>query len=216
MFTGLVETTGIILARTLAGESGHLTVQSAKRFDDLQKGESIAVNGACLTLEKGMSGGPLVFYVMRETFERTNLGSEPVGAAVNLERALLSGGRLGGHIVQGHVDAASPILEIRRRRSDLEYTIALPPDLAEFFVEKGSVAVDGISLTVESVTADSFRVGIIPTTAEGTSIVTKKAGSPVNLETDILGKYVISYLKRTASGGKSGVTLETLAENGFL
>ena len=216
MFTGLVESTGVILSRKMSGESGRIVVDAEKRFPDLTAGESIAVNGACLTLEDGMKGGPLTFYVMRETFERTNLGSLPVGSTVNMERALPANGRLGGHLVAGHVDATGRILSFHRRKSDLELEIELPENLREYFVEKGSVAVDGISLALETVSERSFRIGIIPTTWRETAIHTRKPGDTVNLETDLIGKYVISYLKGGERKKESGITMETLAGAGFL
>lgn len=215
MFTGLVETTGVILGRKMTGDAGKLIVDVKKKLENLKKGESIAVNGACLTLEQGMDGGPLTFHVMRETFSRTNLGSEPNGALVNLERALAANGRLGGHIVSGHVDATARILSFERRASDTELEIELPRELEEFFVEKGSITVDGISLTIEQVRGDRFKVGIIPTTWEETSLRTRKKGDSVNLETDVIGKYVVSYLNRLNRKG-SNVTMETLAGAGFL
>ncbi len=215
MFTGLIETTGIILERKMTGNAGKLIVEVKRKLEHLEKGESIAVNGACLTLEQGMKGGPLTFHVMRETFSRTNLGSEPPGAMVNVERALAANGRLGGHIVSGHVDATARILAFERRESDTELEIELPRGLEEYFVEKGSVAVDGISLTIEKVYQDRFKIGIIPTTWEETSLRTKKRGGLVNLETDVIGKYVIARLNRLEKR-KSNVTMEMLAEAGFL
>lgn len=215
MFTGLVEATGKIVRRDMNGESGKLTVELGKPFAGLQKGESIAVNGACLTLESGMNGGPLVFHVLRETFSRTNLGILPIGSPVNLERALCAGARLGGHIVTGHIDGIAHLLSVRRRHSDMEIEIAIPEALADGFVEKGSVAVDGISLTLESVSDDRFRIGIIPTTWEETALRYRKPGDFVNLETDLIGKYVSAYLKRR-DGKSSGITMETLEGAGFL
>ena len=216
MFTGLVETTGILLERKMTGDAGKLIVEVRKTLEHLEKGESIAVNGACLTLEQGMGGGPLTFHVMRETFSRTNLGSEPLGAVVNVERALVANGRFGGHIVSGHVDATARILAFERRASDTELEIELPRGLEEYFVEKGSIAVDGISLTIEKVYADRFKIGIIPTTWEETALRTKKKGSLVNLETDVIGKYVIAHLMKSQEKGRGSVTMETLAEAGFL
>jgi len=216
MFTGLVEATGTILGRKMNGESGQIVIESARRFPDLTAGESIAVNGACLTLESGMKGGPLTFHVMRETFDRTNLGSLPAGSLVNMERALPANGRLGGHLVAGHVDATGRILSFRRRNSDLELEIELPEPLREYFVEKGSVAVDGISLTVENVLENRFHIGIIPTTWRETAIHTRKPGDIVNLETDLIGKYVISFLKKQTEKKESHVTMEMLAGAGFL
>lgn len=216
MFTGLVETTGILLERKMTGDAGKLIVEVRKTLEHLEKGESIAVNGACLTLEQGMGGGPLTFHVMRETFSRTNLGSEPLGSVVNVERALAANGRFGGHIVSGHVDATARILAFERRASDTELEIELPCGLDEYFVEKGSIAVDGISLTIEKVYADRFKIGIIPTTWEETALRTKKKGSLVNLETDVIGKYVIAHLMKSQEKGRGSVTMETLAEAGFL
>lgn len=216
MFTGLVETTGILLERKMTGDAGKLIVEVRKALEHLEKGESIAVNGACLTLEQGMGGGPLTFHVMRETFSRTNLGSEPLGSVVNVERALAANGRFGGHIVSGHVDATARILAFERRASDTELEIELPRGLEEYFVEKGSIAVDGISLTIEKVYADRFKIGIIPTTWEETALRTKKKGSLVNLETDVIGKYVIAHLMKSQEKGRGSVTMETLAEAGFL
>ena len=216
MFTGLVETTGILLERKMTGDAGKLIVEVRKTLEHLEKGESIAVNGACLTLEQGMGGGPLTVHVMRETFSRTNLGSEPLGSVVNVERALAANGRFGGHIVSGHVDATARILAFERRASDTELEIELPCGLDEYFVEKGSIAVDGISLTIEKVYADRFKIGIIPTTWEETALRTKKKGSLVNLETDVIGKYVIAHLMKSQEKGRGSVTMETLAEAGFL
>lgn len=200
----------------MTGDAGKLIVEVRKTLEHLEKGESIAVNGACLTLEQGMGGGPLTFHVMRETFSRTNLGSEPLGSVVNVERALAANGRFGGHIVSGHVDATARILAFERRASDTELEIELPRGLEEYFVEKGSIAVDGISLTIEKVYADRFKIGIIPTTWEETALRTKKKGSLVNLETDVIGKYVIAHLMKSQEKGRGSVTMETLAEAGFL
>ena len=216
MFTGLVEMTGTILARKLQGEAGTLTIETSSPFEDLEQGESIAVNGVCLTLESGMDGGPLVFHVMRETFSRTNLGSEPIGATVNLERAMPANGRFGGHIVSGHVDACGTVLSLKQRDSDTELTVSVPDEIAPFLVEKGSIAVDGISLTLEAVESNTFRIGLIPTTLSHTNLSGKKAGSAGNLEADVIGKYVAAFLGRAGYGKKSQVTMQTLADAGFL
>ena len=216
MFTGLVEMTGKILARKLQGEAGKLTIEIAAPFKNLEQGESIAVNGVCLTLESGMEGGPLVFLVMRETFSRTNLGSEPIGATVNLERAMPANGRFGGHIVSGHVDGCGTIVSIKQKDSDTEMTVSVPEEMVPYLVEKGSVAVDGISLTIEAVENNTFRIGLIPTTLSHTNLSGKKSGFPVNLETDVIGKYVAAFLGRAGYGKKSQVTMQTLAEAGFL
>ena len=216
MFTGLTEMTGKILARTLQGEAGKLMIESSAAFESLQQGESIAVNGVCLTLESGMNGGPLVFHVMRETFSRTNLGSEPVGSVVNLERAMPANGRFGGHIVSGHVDGCGKVISLLHRDSDTELTISVPEEMVPFLVEKGSVAVDGVSLTIEAVEDCTFRIGLIPTTLAHTNLSGKRNGSIVNLETDVIGKYVASFLKNAGYGRSSKVSMKTLTEAGFL
>lgn len=216
MFTGLIEATGVILARKMTGDAGKIVIDPNRRLSNLEAGESIAVNGACLTLEAGMGGGPLTFHVMRETFERTNLGSMPYGTVVNMERALAANGRLGGHIVAGHVDATARILSLQRHNSDMELEIELPQNLREYFVDKGSITVDGISLTLEAVSGESFRIGIIPTTWRETAIHTRKPGDLVNLETDLIGKYIVSHLNRMAEKKGSPVTMEMLAGAGFL
>ncbi len=216
MFTGLVEMTGKILARNLQGEAGKLIIETAAPFQDLEAGESIAVNGTCLTLESGMEGGPLVFHVMRETFSRTNLGSEPIGSVVNLERAMPANGRFGGHIVSGHVDGCGTIVSLKQRDSDTEMTVSVPDEMIPYLVEKGSVAVDGISLTIEAVENNTFRIGLIPTTLSHTNLSGKKAGSIVNLETDMIGKYVAAFLGRAGYMKQSNVTMEQLARAGFL
>ena len=163
-----------------------------------------------------MEGGPLVFHVMRETFSRTNLGSEPIGATVNLERAMPANGRFGGHIVSGHVDGCGTIVSIKQHDSDTEMTVSVPEEMVPYLVEKGSVAVDGISLTIEAVENNTFRIGLIPTTLSHTNLSGKKSGSPVNLETDVIGKYVAAFLGRAGYGKNSHVTMQTLAEAGFL
>ena len=216
MFTGLVEMTGKILARKLQGGAGKLTIETSVPFQNLEQGESIAVNGVCLTLESGMNGGPLVFHVMRETFSRTNLGSEPVGSTVNLERAMPANGRFGGHIVSGHVDGCGTIVSIKQKDSDTEMTVSVPEEMIPYLVEKGSVAVDGISLTIEAVENNTFRIGLIPTTLSHTNLSGKGSGSIVNLETDVIGKYVAAFLGRAGYGKQSQVTMEHLAKAGFL
>ncbi len=216
MFTGLVETTGVILARKMSGDAGKIIIEPNKKFTNLEAGESIAVNGVCLTLEEGMNGGPLTFHVMRETFNRTNLGSMPYGSEVNMERALAANGRLGGHIVSGHVDATARILSFRQNDSDMELEIEMPQNLREYFVEKGSITVDGISLTLEYVSDENFRIGIIPTTWRETALHSRKQGDLVNLETDLIGKYVVAHLNRISEKKSSPVTMEMLAGAGFL
>lgn len=187
MFTGLVEMTGVLV--NLHGE--HLTLRPSKPFADPQYGESVAVNGCCLTLERELPGGTLEFFTLAETQRRTNLGRLKPGSLLNIERALRVGDRLGGHIVSGHIDAAAPVLDYRKMPDgDFELRVALPELLARNIVEKGSIAIDGVSLTVIEVGGDFFTVRLIPVTRSDTALVERTPGSLVNLEGDVIGKYV--------------------------
>ena len=214
MFTGLVEGTGRIAGR----EGERLLIKPDFPFDPGERGASIAVNGCCLTLER-RGGGELVFFTLGETLSRTNLGGLPVGAHVNLERALRAGAPLDGHLVQGHVDAACRVLEHGRAGTgDLTLKVAIPVEYAPLAVEKGSVAVDGVSLTVAALGDDWFSVCLIPETWQRTALPERNAGSTVHVEFDILGKYVQRQLACRSSGGagSSGLTWEKLSEAGFL
>ena len=186
MFTGLVEMTGVLV--NLHGE--HLTLRPSKPFADPQYGESVAVNGCCLTLERELPGGTLEFFTLAETQRRTNLGRLKPGSLLNIERALRVGDRLGGHIVSGHIDAAAPVLDYRKMPDgDFELRVALPELLAPELVEKGSIAIDGVSLTVIEVGGDFFTVRLIPVTRSDTALVERTPGSLVNLEGDVTKQY---------------------------
>ena len=219
MFTGLVQCTGEFTGKNMTGKAGKLFIRSHKKFHDLKLGESIAVNGTCLTLES-FSGNDLSFHVLKETFDKTDLGELVSGSTVNLERALAAGDRLGGHIVSGHVDGTGKILSLGKEGDDTVLEITAPEEILMYIVPKGSIAVDGISLTVASVKENSFTICIIPTTWNETNLQTKKSGDMVNLETDMLGKYMYNFLMRINQGNgekkTSSVTLEKLAEAGFL
>ena len=217
MFTGLIEKTGVLTGREAGAKAGRLTVKPATPWTDLEAGESIAVNGACLTFEKE-SGGALTFFVMKETLDRTNLGRIPVGSAVNLERALSLGSRLGGHLVSGHVDAAAKVVSYARVGDDFELRMETPPDLRIFLVPKGSVCVNGVSLTLTDVGDDSFAVRLIPTTRRETNLDEIKAGDLVNIETDLIGKYVCEQLRalgHTGEGARRGPSMDDLLKAGF-
>lgn len=216
MFTGLIQAMGRIARRS----GGKLIVKPDVPPEDPVRGESIAVNGCCLTLERASAEG-LEFHTLAESLRRTNLGTLPIGAAVNLERALRPGDRMGGHIVQGHVDTAAEVLECRRLADgDFALTVALPPAFAALVTEKGSVAVDGVSLTVAEAGRDRFSVRLIPVTLEETALRDRRPGTPVNLEFDIIGRYVARMLEMRgdlpSSETESGITLEKLREAGFL
>ena len=216
MFTGLIEKTGILTGREAGAKAGRLTVKPDTPWTDLEAGESIAVNGACLTFEKE-AGGNLTFFVMKETLDRTNLGVIPVGARVNLERALSLGSRLGGHLVSGHVDAAVKVVSFGKIGDDYELRMEMPPDLRIFLVPKGSVCVNGVSLTLTDVNDESFAVRLIPTTRRETNLDSLKPGDLVNIETDLVGKYVCEQLRLMdgASRGGRKLSLDDLTEAGF-
>lgn len=215
MFTGLIETTGTFLGAVRNGRAGKLRVEAHKKLEHLAPGESIAVNGACLTLEKA-AGALLAFHVLEETFRKTNLGRVKRGAALNLERALAPGGRLGGHLVSGHVDGAVRVISLGRHGDDMVLTAACPPELRKFIVPKGSVALNGVSLTVAELGEDRFAVHLIPATWRGTNLSEAAAGDMLNLECDMLGKYVASLLERGApETAKSSITMDTLTNAGF-
>ena len=173
------------------------------------------MNGVCLTATAVDSGG-FTADVMHETLNRSSLGALVPGSPVNLERAMAADGRFGGHIVSGHIDGTGTIAERRRDDNAVWYTVRTPPELLRYIVEKGSVAIDGISLTVASVEADRFSVSVIPHTAAVTLLGAKGPGDVVNLETDIIGKYVERLLRPADTpAARSGISLEFLAENGF-
>jgi len=214
MFTGLVEQTGIIVERNVSGGDGVFSVRPESPFSDLKYGESIAVNGTCLTMEQERSDGTVVFHVLAESLKRTNLGELQIGAKVNLERALAVGDRLGGHIVSGHVDVTAAVRAVRRVGGDYEFEVELPDSLKPFMVEKGSITIDGISLTVVEVGDDCFTVHLIPVTLAETALCERKPGSRVNLEGDIIGKFVARQMSLGNYGG-GNVTMNSLHEAGW-
>ncbi len=216
MFTGLIERMAVISARDMSSKAGKLTLCVDRQFDLLVPGESIAVNGACLTLES-YGSDTLSFHVLEETFSKTNLGVLPQGACVNLERAMVLGSRVGGHLVSGHVDTVSRVKCMSRKASDWELAIFTPEPMAGLIVEKGSVAVDGVSLTVARIEHDSFVICLIPTTIEHTSLASLSNDAPVNLEADMIAKYVAKQLQMRLPGNaaKPEITMQTLLEAGF-
>ena len=217
MFTGLIATTAKLTNRTINGKSGKLTVKPDRSFTNLQRGESIAVNGACLTLEQEQHGGELEFHVLAETLKRTNLGELPLNTKVNLERALTLGDRLGGHLVTGHIDAVGKVLDINRHDNDYILKVSAPVEIMPFLVQKGSIAIDGTSLTLVEIDENYFTVHLIPVTSEDTALLARHPGDSVNLEADLLGKYVKRQLEIIVSaGGPDNVTMDTLRNAGWL
>lgn len=207
MFTGIIEEVGAVSRRS----GSDLTILAKTVLEGIRVGDSIAVNGACLTVVSFDESG-FVVQLSPETIERTTLGALRVGDAVNLERALAYGARVGGHFVQGHVDGVGRVHSVRSQGEFSMWRFRAPEEVARYLVPKGSIAVDGISLTVIEPVRDTFSVAIIPATLARTSLSTKRPGDPVNLEADLLGKHVYHYLSHTQPGG---LTRETLVRHGF-
>jgi riboflavin synthase len=215
MFTGMVEEIGTIRAVRRGAHSSVLSIGAALVLSGLKVGDSVAVNGVCLTAT-GKDEGGFTADVMHETLNRSSLDSLHAGSRVNLERAMAADGRFGGHIVSGHIDGTGRIAAVRRDDNALWYTVEAAPSLLRYIVEKGSITIDGISLTVAAVTDTGFSVSVIPHTAAVTILGQKGPGEVVNLETDILGKYVEKLLRPAENPSQpGGISLEFLAENGF-
>jgi riboflavin synthase len=197
MFTGIIEEIGEVAALEPQGDSAVLTVRAARIAEDLAHGASIAVNGVCLTVVGWDGAGPadVRFDVMGETLKRSVIGTLAATDRVNLERAVRVDARLDGHVVQGHVDGTGVVLSRTPGDQWEAVRFGLPTDLARFVAEKGSIAVDGVSLTVTAVGPDWFEVGLIPETLRATTLGGKGAGDPVNLEVDVLAKYVARLLE---------------------
>ena len=185
MFTGLIETTAEVQERTPSS----LTIERPKGFSDVKEGSSIAVSGVCLTIAK-LTKESMQFDVTEETWSRTTLGSLQKGDRINLERALSASDRFEGHIVQGHVDGVGQCENVKIRKYENELSIRYPKELRGLIVEKGSIAMDGVSLTVVQVDEETFSVALIPLTLQATTFGSLRTGSRVNLEADIIGKYV--------------------------
>ncbi|MEN8164497.1 MAG: riboflavin synthase [Acidobacteriota bacterium] len=215
MFTGLIQGIGTIAETRSAGQSRQLGLRSAPLAAELEIGDSIAVDGVCLTV---VSKSTDVFLadVSSESLSRTTLGTKGPGDRVNLEPALRLGDRLGGHLVTGHVDGLGRVVERRRESNGTVFSVAAGVDLMPLIVEKGSIAIDGISLTVNHVGKEDFSVMIIPHTLENTTLCDRRPGHQLNLETDLLGKYVARLLPHRTDRDHGTVDLETLARNGFL
>jgi riboflavin synthase len=213
MFTGIIETTGTVIATRPTPGGRRLTVEAGLVAEDAVLGASVAINGVCLTVA-ARDGSRLDFDVISETLDRTNLGRLKTGEKLNLERSLRPNSRLDGHFVQGHVDGTAVVT--RRRVSEKEWVLWLRPDevVRPYIIPKGSVAIDGISLTIAAVEKDEFSVAIIPTTLSVTTLVDRQVGDNVNIESDIIARTIIHHLGHLSSPG--GVTLDTLREHGFL
>jgi riboflavin synthase len=194
VFTGIIEEVGRVVAVDQHGDSAVLRLSAAKVAEDVRHGASIAVNGVCLTVV-GADGPELDFDVMAETLKRSVIGALQPGSRVNLERAARVDSRLDGHVVQGHVDGTGVVVSRTPGDAWEAVRFGLPADLARFVAEKGSIAVDGVSLTVTAVGSDWFEVGLIPETLRATTLGARQPGDPVNLEVDVLAKYVARLLE---------------------
>ena len=215
MFTGLIEEVGSIKAIRRGAGSCVLTIDCVEVLDGSKIGDSIAVNGICLTVT---SLGSTYFTAdaMPETMDRSSLGRLTAGSPVNLERAMPADGGFGGHIVSGHSDGTGTVSAIMRDDNAIWYQVEAAPAILRYIVEKGSITIDGISLTVAKVDDKSFSVSIIPHTQKMTNLRSLKKGSIVNLETDIVGKYIEKLMKPAAEERTNGLTEDFLRENGFL
>lgn len=213
MFTGIIEEIGTIKRVQRGSVSGSLTIGAGEILGDVKRGDSIAVNGICLTVT-GLGKDSFTVDVMHETFDRSCAGGFQSGTKVNLERAMPAWGRFGGHIVSGHIDGTGKIRRIRKDENAVWYEIEAPPEIMRYIVEKGSVAIDGISLTVAKAGTETFQVSLIPHTEKVTIMSEKREGDRVNLENDCIGKYVEKLLQGQKQDG--GLTQDFLLQNGFI
>ncbi len=216
MFTGIIEELGTIRGVSLTKDGGELQIAATTVLGGTKLGDSIAVNGTCLTVTKLEKDGFTAF-VMAESLRRTNLGSLKRGSVVHLERAMAADGRFGGHMVTGHIDGQGTFLSQKPEGQAVVLTIGADPEILSGIVEKGSIAIDGTSLTVMDVGKDSFRVGIIPHTGGHTALLDRPKGYAYNLETDVIGKYIQKFLAKNTESTpkKSTLTMDFLRENGF-
>ncbi|MCC3870171.1 riboflavin synthase [Terrisporobacter mayombei] len=215
MFTGIIEEIGIIENVKRNNKSSILTIQGEKIFEDIHIGDSISVNGVCLTVTT-FSNETFTADVMNETLNRSSLKNLKNGSYVNLERAMSVNGRLGGHIVSGHIDGTGKIVKIEKDDNAIWYTMTVEENLIKYIVEKGSIAIDGISLTVAKVNEKKFSVSIIPHTAQETILSHRLVGDIVNIENDVIGKYVEKLITfEKSKKGESNITMDLLIKNGF-
>ena len=215
MFTGIIEEIGEIKRIERGSQSAVLHIRCQEVLKGTKVGDSIAVNGVCLTVTSMESHG-YTADVMAETLDRSSLGTLGRGSRVNLERAMPADGRFGGHIVAGHIDGTGTVMAVTRDETAVWYRISAGSQILRYIVEKGSITIDGISLTVAKVTGEDFSVSIIPHTQANTVLADRAAGDIVNLETDIIGKYVEKLLQpQEVPARESRLTMEYLAEHGF-
>lgn len=217
MFTGIIESTGTITELNAASGQGLVVWIHAARLDysDVKLGDSIASNGVCLTVTE-VKGASFRADISGETVSKTLFASYKKGQRINLEKALLPTTRLGGHLVSGHVDGIATVRQVEKTGNSWQVYITPPAELARYIAHKGSVTIDGISLTVNELTADGFRLTIVPHTAQETTIADLKSGSQVHIEVDLIARYLERLLQAPTSNSNTGVSLELLAKSGFL
>lgn len=213
MFTGIIEEIGVVKTVRRSGNNSFIRIEAKKILSDIHLGDSISVNGVCLTVTKS-DGSIFQADVMNETLKRSSLGNLVSGSTVNLERAMPINGRFGGHIVSGHIDGTGKIINIRKDGIAVWYTIEADNNIMRYTVEKGSIAIDGISLTVARTGKNNFSVSVIPHTAGQTVLSSKKIEDIVNLENDIIGKYIEKLMNPISKDGI--IDMEFLSERGFL
>ena len=214
MFTGIVEELGTVKQVVSGSAWGQIEIAGREVLEGTKLGDSIAVNGVCLTVTN-LRSGSFTADVMAETMRRSNLGSLKKGDQVNLERAMAADGRLGGHLVSGHIAGTGVISQMKQEGNAVWVTVDTSEELMRLIVEKGSIAIDGISLTVAKEMPGAFQVSIIPHTGEETTLLKKKPGAVVNLENDMIGKYVEKLMRKESEGGGSSLTLDFLKQHGF-
>ena len=214
MFTGLIEEIGTINTVLRGAKSSQVTISASVIFSDLKLGDSVATNGVCLTVSE-MTPSTFTADIMHETMKSSSLGGLKPGTKVNLERAMRADGRYGGHMVSGHIDGVGTIDDIKKDDNAVIYYISTTADILRYIVKKGSIAIDGISLTVVEVTDERFSVSIIPHTLKETILLDKSRGDVVNLEVDMVAKYIEKMLAPSVVSKKSKLTKEFLFQNGF-
>ncbi|MEA1921621.1 MAG: riboflavin synthase [Pseudomonadota bacterium] len=217
MFTGIIEEIGEVISSNLIGGSGELRIGAPLIVTECKLGDSIAVNGVCLTVTK-ITGRELAFDVSLESLRRSNLGNLKKGDQVNLEQALAADGRFGGHMVSGHIDGTGTLNDRRREGNATIFTFSVAPAISRYLIEKGSIAIDGISLTISALTGDSFSVTVIPHSLQQTTMGQRDLGAIVNLENDLVAKYIEKLLQpktQSSDNQASKLNLDLLKKHGF-
>jgi riboflavin synthase len=214
MFTGIIEEIGTVISVKRSETSAEFKIKAGRVIENLLTGESVNTNGACLTVTE-LDRNSFTVVTVAETIRKTNLHELKPGSPVNLERAMRLSDRLNGHLVSGHIDGTGTILEINKEGNANMVTISADNSLMRYIIYKGSVAIDGISLTVADTGKESFKVSIIPYTAKDTTILTRKQGDNVNIECDVIGKYVEHFLNDKNEEAKSKIDIQYLKEHGF-